>query len=144
MSSASARNKPKPTFDTYLSHATLTSMYNSIVSVDHQDYRVVSTVLHLIIEICLKKFALYYGLEVSLNSHGLNNLLFDLQPKDSVVAQINKELGRIGVLRDLQRFPYDDLRFNEDAKFPKITLKTMADVAYTLLARLNYIEGSGF
>lgn len=144
MSSASARNKPKLTFDTYLSHATLTSMYNSIVSVDHQDYRVVSTVLHLIIEICLKKLALYYGLEVSLNSHGLNNLLFDLQPKDSVVAQINKELGRIGVLRDLQRFPYDDLRFNEDAKFPKITLKTMADVAYTLLTRLNYIEGSGF
>ena len=144
MSSASARNKSKPTFHGYLSHDTLTSMYNSIVSVDYQDYRVVSTVLHLIIEICLKKLALYYELEVSLTSHSLNNLLFELQPKDSVVAQIYKELGRTGELRYLQRFPYDDLRFNEDATFPKITLKTMADVAYTLLTRLNYIEGSGF
>ena len=144
MSSASARNKPKPTFSGYLSHDTLVSMYNSIVSVDYQDFRVVSTILHLIIEVCLKKLALYYELEVSLNSHSLNNLLFELQSKDSVVAQIYKELGRTGELRYLQRFPYDDLRFNEDVTFPKITLKTMADVAYTLLARLNYNEGSGF
>lgn len=144
MSSASARNKQKPTFSGYLSHDTLVSMYNSIVSVEYQDFRVVSTILHLIIEVCLKKLALYYELEVSLNSHSLNNLLFELQPKDSVVAQIYKELGRTGELRYLQRFPYDDLRFNEDVMFPKITLKTMADVAYTLLARLNYIEGSGF
>lgn len=144
MSSASARNKPKPTFSGYLSHDTLVSMYNSIVSVEYQDFRVVSTVLHLIIEVCLKKLALYYELEVSLNSHSLNNLLFELQPKDSVVAQIYKELGRTGELRYLQRFPYDDLRFNEEVTFPKITLKTMADVVYTLLARLNYIEGSGF
>ncbi len=55
MSSASARNKPKPTFSGYLSHDTLVSMYNSIVSVEYQDFRVVSTVLHLIIEVCLKK-----------------------------------------------------------------------------------------
>ena len=144
MSSASARNKPKPTFSAYLSHATLVSMYNSIVSVKYQDFRVVSTVLHLIIEVCLKKLALYYGLEISLNSHSLNNLLFELKPHDLVVASVSKELGRRGELRYLQQFPYDDLRFNEDAKIPKITLKTMADVAYTLLARLNYIEGSGF
>lgn len=119
-------------------------MYNSIVSVKYQDFRVVSTVLHLIIEVCLKKLALYYGLEFSLTSHSLNNLVFELQPHDPVVASVSKELGRSGELRYLQQFPYDDLRFNEDAKIPKITLKTMADTAYTLLARLNYIEGSGF
>lgn len=118
MSSASARNKRKPTFNEYLSHDTLTSMYNSIVSVSYQDYRVVSTVLHLIIEVCLKKLALYYGVDVSSTSHGLNNLLFDLQPKDSVVDQIYKELGRTGELRYLQRFPYDELRFNESVEFP--------------------------
>lgn len=144
MSSASARNKPKPTFNDYLSHDTLTSMYNSIVSVEYQDYRVVSTVLHLIIEVCLKKLALYYELDVSLTSHSLNSLLYKLQPKDSVVDQIYKELGRTGELRYLQSFPYDSLRFNENIEFPLITLKTMADVAYTLLTRLNYIEGSGF
>lgn len=144
MSSASARNKPKPTFHGYLSHDTLASMYNSIVSVKYQDYRVVSTILHLIIEICLKKLALYYELEISLHSHSLNNLLFELQPHDPVVASVSKELDRRGELRYLQQFPYDDLRFNEDAKIPKITLKTMAEVAYTLLVRLNYIEGSEF
>lgn len=144
MSSASARNKQKPLFSGYLSHATLTSMYNSIISVKHQDYRIVSTTLHLIIEICLKKLALYYGLSVSVTSHSLNNILFELQSKDSTVSSIYKELGRTGELRYLQRFPYDDLRFKEDVVLPKIKLITMANVAHTLLARLNYIEGKGF
>lgn len=144
MSSASARNKRKPAFNEYLSHDTLTSMYNSIVSVKYQDFRVVSTVLHLIIEVCLKKLALYYELDVSLTSHSLNSLLYKLQPKDSVVAQTYKNLGRTGELRYLQSFPYDSLRFNESVEFPQITLTTMANVAYDLLNRLNYIESSGF
>lgn len=99
MSSASARNKPKPTFNGYLSHATLVFMYNSIVSVKYQDFRVVSTVLHLIIEVCLKKLALYYGLEFSLTSHSLNNLVFELQPHDPVVASVSKEVGCRGVTK---------------------------------------------
>ena len=79
-------------------------MYNSIVSVEYQDYRVVSTVLHLIIEVCLKKLALYYELDVSLTSHSLNSLLYKLQPKDSVVDQIYKELGRTGGIAVSSKF----------------------------------------
>ena len=115
-------------------------MYKSIISVNHKDYRVVSTALHLIIEICLKKLGLYYGLKVSRSSHILNNLLFELQSKDAVVSNIYKELRRTGELRHLQRFPYTDLRFYEGIEFPKITLSTMANVAHTLLARLEYVE----
>ncbi len=128
----------------YVTYAHLVSMYKSIISVNHQDYRVVSTNLHLIIEICLKKLGLYYGLKVSRSSHSLNNLLFELQSKDAIVSNIYEELRRTGELRYLQRFPYTDLRFYEGIKFPRIKLNTMANVAQTLLARLNYIEGKGF
>jgi len=124
----------------YVTYAHLVSMYKSIISVNHQDYRVVSTTLHLVIEICLKKLGLYYGLKVSRSSHSLNNLLFELQSKDAVVSNIYKELRRTGELRYLQRFPYTDLRFYEGIEFPKIKLSTMANVAQTLLARLEYVE----
>lgn len=137
MSSSSAQ----PSNDKeYVTYANLVSMYKSIISVNHKDYRVVSTALHLIIEICLKKLGLYYGLKVSRSSHILNNLLFELQSKDAVVSNIYKELRRTGELRHLQRFPYTDLRFYEGIEFPKITLSTMANVAHTLLARLEYVE----
>ena len=124
----------------YVTYDHLVSMYKSIISVNHQDYRVVSTTLHLVIEICLKKLGLYYGLKVSRSSHSLNNLLFELQSKDAVVSNIYKELRRTGELRYLQRFPYTDLRFYEGIEFPKIKLSTMANVAQTLLARLEYVE----
>lgn len=137
MSSSSAQPSSNKEYVTY---ANLVSMYKSIVSVNHRDYRVVSTTLHLIIEICLKKLALYYGLKISRSSHSLNNLLFELQSRDAVVSNIYKELRRTGELRHLQRFPYTDLRFYEGIEFPKITLSTMAKVAHTLLARLEYIE----
>ena len=141
MSSTSAQPSSNKEYVTY---ANLVSMYKSIISVNHKDYRVVSTTLHLIIEICLKKLALYYGLKISRSSHILNNLLFELQSKDAVVSNIYKELRRTGELRYLQRFPYTDLRFYEGIEFPKIKLSTMANVAQTLLARLNHIEGKGF
>ena len=137
MSSSSAQPSNNKEYVTY---ANLVSMYKSIISVSHKDYRVVSTALHLIIEICLKKLGLYYGLKVSRSSHILNNLLFELQSKDAVVSNLYKELRRTGELRHLQRFPYTDLRFYEGIEFPKITLSTMANVAHTLLARLEYIE----
>lgn len=137
MSSSSAQPSNNKEYVTY---ANLVSMYKSIISVNHKDYRVVSTALHLIIEICLKKLGLYYGLKVSRSSHILNNLLFELQSKDAVVSNIYKELRRTGELRHLQRFPYTDLRFYEGIEFPKITLSTMANVAHTLLARLEYVE----
>lgn len=138
MSSASAQPSSNKEYVTY---ANLVSMYKSIVSANHRDYRVVSTTLHLIIEICLKKLALYYGLKISRSSHSLNNLLFELQSRDAVVSNIYKELRRTGELRYLQRFPYTDLRFYEGIEFPKIKLGTMANVAQTLLARLEYVEG---
>lgn len=141
MSSSSAQPSSNKEYVTY---ANLVSMYKSIVSANHQDYRVVSTTLHLIIEICLKKLGLYYGLKISRSSHSLNNLLFELQSRDAVVSNIYKELRRTGELRYLQRFPYTDLRFYEGIEFPKIKLSTMVNVAQTLLARLNYIEGKGF
>ena len=141
MSSSSAQ--PSNNRD-YVTYANLVSMYESIISVNYQDYRVVSTTLHLIIEICLKKLALYYGLEISRSSHVLNNLLFELQSKDVVVSNIYQELRRTGELRYFQRFPYTDLRFYEGIEFPKIKLSTMVNVAKTLLARLNQIEGKGF
>lgn len=141
MSSASAQ----PSSNTeYVTYTNLVSMYKSIVSANHQDYRVVSTTLHLIIEICLKKLGLYYGLKISRSSHSLNNLLFELQSRDAVVSNIYKELRRTGELRYLQRFPYTDLRFYEGIEFPKIKLSTMVNVAQTLLARLNYIEGKRY
>lgn len=141
MSSASAQPSSNKEYVTY---ANLVSMYKSIVSANHQDYRVVSTTLHLIIEICLKKLGLYYGLKISRSSHSLNNLLFELQSRDAVVSNIYKELRRTGELRYLQRFPYTDLRFYEGIEFPKIKLSTMVNVAQTLLARLNYIEGKRY
>lgn len=141
MSSASAQPSSNKEYVTY---ANLVSMYKSIVSANHQDYRVVSTTLHLIIEICLKKLGLYYGLKISRSSHSLNNLLFELQSRDAVVSNIYKELRRTGELRYLQRFPYTDLRFYEGIEFPKIKLSTMVNVAKTLLARLNYIEGKRY
>lgn len=144
MSSSSAQPSNSSLNKEYVTYANLVSMYKSIISVNHQDYRVVSTTLHLIIEICLKKLALLYGLGISKSSHSLNNLLFELQSKDAVVSNIYKELRRTGELRYLQRFPYTDLRFYEGIEFPKIKLSTMVNVAQTLLARLNHIEGRGF
>lgn len=144
MSSASARYSKSKINKEYLTHASLVSMYNSIISVKHQDYRVISTTLHLIIEICLKKLALYYGLEVSRTSHSISGLMVKLLSKDTVVSSIFKELGRTGELKELQKFPYNELRFYKDIDFPQIKLSTMAKVAQTLLARLNYIEGRGF
>lgn len=141
MSSASARQSKSKIEREYLTHTSLVSMYNSIISLQYQDYRVVSTTLHLIIEICLKKLGLYYGLNVSRTSHSINGLMAELVSKDTVVASIFKELGRTGELSELQRFPYNELRFFEDADFPQIKLGTMAKVAHTLLARLEYIEG---
>lgn len=140
MSSASARLSKSKINREYLTHANLVSMYNSIISVQYQDYRVFSTTLHLIIEICLKKLGLYYGLNVSRTSHSVSGLMAELASKDTVVASIFKELGRTGELSELQRFPYNDLRFYEDVVFPKIKLSTMAKVAHTLLARLEYVE----
>lgn len=144
MSSASARQSKSKNEREYLTHASLVSMYNSIISLQYQDYRVVSTTLHLIIEICLKKLGLYYGLIVSRTSHSVNGLMAELVPKDTVVASIFRELGRTGELSELQGFPYNELRFYEDADIPQISLSTMAKVAYTLLARLEYIKGKGF
>lgn len=144
MSSASARLSQSRLNKEFVTYDSLISMYNSIISVKHQDYRIVSTTLHLIIEICLKKLGLYYSLEVSRTSHSLNNLLFELHSKDAIVSNIFKELGRTGELRYLQRFPYSDLRFYKDVDFPQIRLSTMSKVAQTLLARLNHIEGKGF
>ena len=141
MSSSSAQPSSNKEYVTY---ANLVSMYKSIVSVNHRDYRVVSTTLHLIIEICFKKLALYYGLKISRSSHSLNNLLFELQSRDAVVSSIFKELRRTGELRHLQRFPYTDVRFYEGIEFPNIKLSTMSNVAQTLLARLSHIEGKGF
>ena len=141
MSSASARLSKSKVDREYLTHASLVSMYNSIISLQYQDYRVVSTTLHLIIEICLKKLGLYYSLNVSRTSHSINGLMAELVSKDTVVVSIFKELGRTGELGELQRFPYNELRFFEDVDFPQISLSTMAKVAHTLLARLEYIEG---
>lgn len=141
MSSASARLSKSKIDKEYLTHASLISMYNSIISAQHKDYRVVSTTLHLVIEICLKKLALYYGLGISRTSHSVSGLIAELASKDMVVASIFKELGRTGELSELQKFPYNELRFYEDVKLPKITLSTLGKVAYTLLARLEYMEG---
>ena len=141
MSSASAQPSNSGLNKEFITNANLVSMYKSIIFVNHQDYRVVSTTLHLIIEICLKKLALCYGLTVSRSSNSLNNLLFELQSKDAVVSNIFKELRRTGELRHLQRFPYKDLRFYEGIEFPKIRLSTMAKVSQTLLSHLEYMEG---
>lgn len=55
MSSSSQQSNKEPRYSDYLSLNTLNSMFQSIASVSYVDYRVVATVLHLIIEICLKK-----------------------------------------------------------------------------------------
>lgn len=140
MSSASARLSKGKVERDYLTHASLVSMYNSIISVQYQDYRVFSTTVHLIIEICLKKLALLYGLGISRTSHSVSGLMKELAYKDTVVASIYKELGRTGELSEFQKFSYNDLRFYEDVAIPKLRLSTMATVAHTLLARLDYME----
>lgn len=140
MSSASARPSNEKITREYVNHASLVSMYNSIISAQYKDFRVVSTTLHLIIEICVKKLALYYGLGVSRTSHSISGLMHNLASLDPVVASVVKELGRTGELSELQTFPYDGLRFYVDVDFPQIKLTTMGTVAHTLLARLDYIE----
>lgn len=144
-------NQPKqqsnkePRYSDYLSLNTLNSMFQSITSVSYVDYRVVATVLHLIIEICLKKLAIVNGIEVSTRSHNLNGLLFKLSRCDVVVEELTAQLKDDKKLRGLQQFPYDELRFDEELTEPLIlTLQDLSSVADKLLLRLQYIETISF
>lgn len=139
--SSNPQSNKEPRYSDYLSLNTLDSMFRSITSVSYTDYRVVATVLHLIIEICLKKLAILNGIEVSTRSHHVNGLLFKLSRCDFVVDEITTHLKGSKKLRGLQQFPYDELRFNEVLTEPLIlTLEDLSSVADKLLARLSYIE----
>lgn len=141
MSSSSQQSNKEPRYSDYLSLNTLNSMFQSIASVSYVDYRVVATVLHLIIEICLKKLAIANGIPVSTRSHNVNGLLFKLSRCDFVVEEITTQLKDSKKLRGLQQFPYDELRFNEELTEPLVlTLQDLSSVADKLLLRLNYVE----
>lgn len=141
MSSSSQQSNKELRYSDYLNLNTLNSMFQSIASVSYVDYRVVATVLHLIIEICLKKLALVNGISVSTRSHHVNGLLFKLSRCDFVVEEITTQLKDSKKLRGLQQFPYDELRFNEELTEPLVlTLQDLSSVADKLLLRLRYVE----
>ena len=137
------QSNKEPRYSDYLSLNTLDSMYRSITSVSYIDYRVVATVLHLIIEICLKKLAIINNIPVSTRSHNVNGLLFKLSRCDVVVEELTTQLKDAKKLRGLQQFPYDELRFNEELTEPLVlTLHDLSSVADKLLLRLRYIEAN--
>lgn len=137
------KSNKEPRYSDYLSLMTLESMFKSITSVSYIDYRVVATVLHLIIELCLKKLAIINNIPVSTRSHNVNGLLFKLSRCDVVVEELTTQLKDTKKLRGLQQFPYDELRFNEELTEPLVlTLQDLSSVADRLLSRLRYIEST--
>ena len=137
---ASARNKKQPLFTDYLSHSQLTSMYNSLARMPYKDPRIVYTNLHLILEITLKKIAIYHGFKVSVTSHRIGDSLLKLKEVEPFVKDMWSFLQGHGLLRYLQRFPYDSLRFNSKESIPPIPMDVFFVITRNSLRRLEYIE----
>ena len=142
--SASARNKKQPKYEEYISYSGLVSMYNAIATMQHKDKRIVLTNLHLICEISMKKLSLYHGIPVSTTSHKIGGLIFSLSDLEPVIGAFIKEAISQGYMRKVQKFPYDELRFNEVVTKPLVSEIVLFNLAKALLHRLHYIEGGGF
>ena len=117
-------------------------MYNSLATMPYKDYRIVYTNLHLILEIALKKLSIYHNLKISVTSHNLGTYLFDLKDVEPFVQDIWNELRVKGFLRDLQRFPYDDLRFNPNEPCPILPMDLFFIITKRALSRLHFVEKS--
>ena len=144
-----ARNKPTPLYEEYMSCKELISMYNSVANTNHPDYRVFSTVTHLVIEVALKKIAIHLGLGVSTTSHNVGALIFDISSKVNykskfqvgyaIKEQHQKYISK-GEFFYLQKFPYDALRFNRNIEVEVPTVEYLSHLAKLVLNELELVE----
>lgn len=139
---AAAKNKHIPTFHEYPTHDQLASMYNALATMPYKDYRIVYTNLHLVLEVTLKKLALYHNLHISVTSHSVGSYLFDLREYEPFIQDIWDDLISKGVLKVLQRFPYDGLRFKASTPAPEIPMDLFFFITKRALSRLYFVEKS--
>lgn len=144
-----ARNKPTPPYDKYMSCKELISMYNSVANTNHPDYRVFSTITHLVIEVALKKIAIHLGLGISTTSHNVSALIFDISSKVNykskfqvgyaIKEQHQKYISK-GQFVYLQKFPYDDLRLHQNITVEVPPVEFLSDLAKVVLRELELVE----
>lgn len=143
---SSARNKRMPSYSEYISYSELVSMFNACVDMVNSpswNYRIFATSMHLVLEVTLKKMAILYGRKVSLTSHSTGALIVDLKDVDAFAGQVFRAKAKTGTLRQFQKFPYDDLRFNSTVNAGLLVNPVeLTDLTRDALRRLEYLENS--
>lgn len=142
---SSARNKKVPRYDDYISYSELVSMLNTCASMFRAtswNYRVFATSVHLVLEVALKKTAILYGVSVSTTSHNTGALITSLRDKDALASSLFRGMIADGTFRLLQRFPYDQLRFDSAVSEDLIDPMLLWRVTGEVLKRLEYLESS--
>lgn len=144
-----ARNKRIPTYDEYMTCAELISMYNSVATTNHFDYRVFATITHLVIEVALKKISIHLGLNISTTSHNIGSLIFNISDKVEykskfqlgyAIKKQHQQYVSTGEFSLLQKFPYDALRFNRDIDEVLPTVELLSYLAKLVLNELELVE----
>lgn len=135
-----ARNKKIPLYDEYLSLSELETMYNHILILKGVDYRIFATVIHLIAEIAFKKMCIYHGLKISATSHNISAPIIHLQKVRPNVSELYQYLVDRNIFVYLQKFPYDDLRFNNKVRVTLPNVDFLDDLTNFALRELRLVE----
>lgn len=135
-----ARNKKIPLYDEYLSLSELESMYNHILLLKGVDYRIFATVIHLIAEIAFKKMCIYHGLKISATSHNISAPIIHLQKVRPNVSELYQYLVNKNIFVYLQKFPYDDLRFNNKVRVTLPNVDFLDDLTNFALRELRLVD----
>lgn len=135
-----ARNKKIPLYDEYLSLSELETMYNHILILKGVDYRIFATVIHLIAEIAFKKMCIYHGLKISATSHNISAPIIHLQKVRPNVSELYQYLVDRNIFVYLQKFPYDDLRFNNKVRVTLPNVDFLDDLTSFALRELRLVE----
>lgn len=132
---SSARNKRVPSYEELMSFEDVLTLHNNLVSSGISDYRFCAIMSHNVIEVLLKKISLYHGVRYSLTDHNVCGLLFKLVPYDQRLFRLNSDLVSSGMHRELNRFPYDGLRFDSRnlLKEGLVPIQTLYEIARYLL-----------
>ena len=135
-----ARNKKIPLYDEYLSLSELETMYNNILILKGVDYRIFATVIHLIAEVAFKKMCVYHGLKISATSHNISAPIIHLKQVRPNVSELYHYLVDKKIFVYLQKFPYDDLRFNNKVRVTLPNVDFLDDLTNFALRELRLVE----
>lgn len=115
-------------------------MYNHILLLKGVDYRIFATVIHLIAEVAFKKMCVYHGLKISATSHNISAPIIHLHKVRPNVSELYQYLVDKNIFVYLQKFPYDDLRFNNHVRVTLPNIDFLDDLTNFALRKLRLVE----